>query len=73
MTRDEMLRELERILEKPPGTFKGAERLADISNWDSLAILTFITAADRLCSVRLKAEQILACATVNDLLALVRL
>lgn len=73
MTRNEMIGEIERILEMEKGTLPVAEKLADNPMWDSVAILSFIAAADKHCNVRLKAEQLMACKTVNDLLGLVRL
>ena len=73
MTRDEMLRQMERLFEMPPNKLTGGERLADIPGWDSLATLSFITLAEKSCGIKLNAEDILASKTVNDLLALLRL
>jgi acyl carrier protein len=73
MTRDEMLRQIENILEKEPNSLTGAEKMSEIGAVDSIAILSFISAADKSCGVRLKAEQILGCNTIGDLLALLKL
>lgn len=73
MSRNEMLREIENILERAPNSLDGSERLSEIGAVDSIAILSFVSAADKKCGVRLKAEQILGCETINDLLALLKL
>lgn len=73
MTREDMIGEMERMLEMDRGSLALEEPLADNPMWDSVAILSFIAAADKKCGVRLKAEQIMACKTVNDLLRLVNL
>ncbi len=70
MTRDEMLRRLEGTFEVSPNTLTGNEQLADIAGWDSLAMLSFVTMAQKSCGVRLGAEELMACKTVNDLIAL---
>ena len=72
MTRDDLLRQIEKILEAAPKSINGAEKLADLASWDSLAILSFIATVDKSCGVRLKADQIYSCNTVNDLLTLAK-
>jgi len=72
MSREELLREIDDMLELPSGTLRGPEVLAELENWDSMAVVTFIALADSAGSVTLSAKQIGHCETVSDLIALVR-
>ena len=73
MTRNEMLRRLEVMIEEPPDSLKETDLLSDLPGWDSIRILKFILEADKLCGVRVAAEDILGCETLNDLMVLVKL
>jgi acyl carrier protein len=69
MTREEFLRELDDILELASGTLNGAEKLEELEQWNSMAMISFIALADNngtTVSPRLIAK----CATINDLLEL---
>jgi hypothetical protein len=57
MTRNEFLLPMEEILGLSPGTLKGHEKLEELENWESTALVSVI-ALDRVVS----------CATVADLL-----
>ncbi len=72
MTRDEILRHLERLLEVVPNSLSGNERLSGIPAWDSIAVLAFVTTTEEIWGILLDAEQVSGCQTVNDLLTLVR-
>jgi acyl carrier protein len=73
MTRDDMLRQIEKIIETAPNSLSGNEKLSDLASWDSLAILGYIAAVDKSCGIRLKADQLYSCNTVNDLLTIAKL
>ncbi len=51
---DTFLRRMETLLEIAPNTLQGNTRLADISEWDSLAVLGFIAMADNELNKQLK-------------------
>jgi acyl carrier protein len=63
----EFLVQLDGVIESPPGTLKGNEKLADLPAWDSLAVLSFIAMVDEKFKVQLSGKDIAGCATVNDL------
>ena len=71
MTRDELLREIETSIELPPDSLKGDEALADIPEWDSLAIIVFIALVDEKLGVMVEGEALANARTVDDLMALV--
>jgi acyl carrier protein len=72
MTQQEFLLEMDELLELPPGTLKGREKLEDLEQWNSTALIGFIALADTNNSVRISPRQIVNCATVADLLAIAR-
>lgn len=72
MTRPEFLRSFDTILELPEGTLTGSEKLEDLENWNSLAMIDFIALADTNNNVRLSARQIGSAETVADLLQLAK-
>jgi len=71
MTRQEVLCELEKVLEKPRGALTGSERLDDLPEWDSLAILAYIALVEKKTSVVLDSLLLSRARTVNDLVRLV--
>ncbi len=68
MTRDEMLLEIDEILGVRPGTVRGTERMEDLENWDSTALISFIVMAEQNSGVRVSLNQVVNCSTVADLL-----
>lgn len=70
MTLQEFCTEIDTLLEQPPGTVKGTDKLADIGNWDSMAVISFIAMADAKLQSSVTAKQISGCQTVADLAAL---
>jgi hypothetical protein len=72
MTRAEFLRSFDTILELPEGTLNGSEKLEDLENWNSMAMIDFIALADTNNNVKLSARQIASAETVADLLQLAK-
>jgi acyl carrier protein len=72
MNRDEFLLEMDEVLDLPAGTLRGPERLEELKNWDSTALITFIALAEENNGVSISPSQIVTCSTVADLLRLVR-
>jgi acyl carrier protein len=70
MSTAEFLAKVDEILELPSGTLKGEEKLEDLENWDSVAMVSFIALVDERNGARLNVKQLGACETVNDLLKL---
>jgi acyl carrier protein len=70
MSRDEFLLEMDEILDLPPGTLRGHERLEELQNWDSTSLITFIALAETNNGVAIFPSQVVTCATVSDLLRL---
>lgn len=72
MTRTEFLLEMDDLLELPVGTLQGPEKLDDLEQWNSTALITFIALADTNNGTVVSHRQILGCSTVSDLLAVAR-
>jgi acyl carrier protein len=72
MTREEFLLQLDEVLELPAGSLRGPEKLGELEQWNSSAMIGFIALADDHNGVRLSPRQIVDCATVEDLLKLAR-
>ena len=70
MNRDQFLLEMDEILDLPPGTLRGDEKLEDLKNWDSTSLITFIALAESNVGVSISPGQIVTCSTVADLLQL---
>ena len=71
MTKAEFYAVLDDILEQPAGTIHGDEPLSRFSNWDSLAIVSFIASCNGLFGVVLKGDRVKESKTVPELVALV--
>ncbi len=69
-SRADVLRDIESILERDPGTLTGAELLCDIG-WDSMAVVMFIAIMDRTRGAAVPPRQIASARSVSDLCALV--
>jgi acyl carrier protein len=72
MSREDFLKKLDEILELPPGTVRGPEKLDDYPLWDSTAMISFMALADEYNGSRLTPRQIPACQTIEDLLRLAK-
>lgn len=70
MDRQQLLLQLDEMLELPAGTLKGDEELADLEQWDSLAMMNFIALASEHYNVTLSPRLFANCTTVNDVIAL---
>jgi len=64
------LAQLDEILELPKGTLQGGEALADLENWDSLAMMSFLALASDQYASTLSPRAIAGCKTVTDLMHL---
>jgi hypothetical protein len=71
MTRDELLRAMEELLEQPDGALKGPEALDTLEQWNSMAMIGFIALVDENLGVTLSPRKFVNCTTVDDLLKLV--
>lgn len=71
MSRAEFLDHLSTILELPSGSLSGDEKLSDLEEWTSLAMIGFIAFGDEQFEKTLSPRQVGACETVKDLGALV--
>jgi acyl carrier protein len=70
MTKDDFLLELDNILQLPTGTLQGHEKLEELYNWDSTALITLIVLAESNTGARISPSQVVTCSTVGDLLRL---
>ena len=70
MTRADFLMQLDELLELPSGTLHGPEKLDDLEQWNSSALIDFVALADTNNGARISPRQIGGCSTVNDLLKL---
>jgi len=70
MTKTEFLLEMDEILGLRSGTIRGAEKLDELENWDSTALIGFVAMAEANSGVSISPHQIVSCATVADLLRL---
>lgn len=68
MNSADFLRELDEMLELDPGALTGAEKLADLEGWDSLAVISFIALVDEKLGVVVEGEKLARAKTVADLL-----
>ena len=72
MTREEFLAELAELVELPAGALQGPEKLEELDQWTSMAIVGFIALADTHNGTKLGLSQITKCSTVEDLLKLAK-
>lgn len=70
MTREEFLLEMDEILGLRRGTLRGDEKLDELQNWDSTALITLIVLAETANDAQISPDQVVGCATVADLLRL---
>jgi acyl carrier protein len=71
MKKSEFLKELDLTLDLPDGTLRGDEILADIPEWDSLAVISFIALVDEKLNLVVDGETLANAKTISDLVALV--
>ena len=70
ITRGEFLLQMDEVLGLQAGTLRGGERLEDLKNWDSTALISLIVLAEANNSVSIAPDQVVGCSTVADLLRL---
>ncbi len=67
MTKQQFLLAMDNILELPDHTLNGPERLEDMENWNSVAMVDYIALADSNNGSQPSPRQIRDCASVDDL------
>jgi acyl carrier protein len=70
MTPNEFLLQMDEILGVSAGTVRADQKLEELENWDSTALISFIVLAETNTNVSISPEQIVTCSTVADLLRL---
>ncbi len=70
MQKTEFLQLMDELFELDEGTIQGADELQQIPGWSSLTFIGLIAMVDEECEVTLAPKSILACQTVDDLIAL---
>jgi acyl carrier protein len=70
MTREEFLLEMDEILGLRGGTLRGDEKLDDLPNWDSTALVGLLVLAETANDANISPDQVVGCSTVADLLRL---
>jgi acyl carrier protein len=73
MDRQAFIAAVAEILEIDPAPLKGPEVVAEIGNWDSLAIISFVAMVDSDLDQIIDGEKLKEAKTLNDLIALVGL
>lgn len=58
---------LDEMLELEAGTLTGDERLEELENWDSLAVISFIALVDENFGVLIESDKLAAAATTGEL------
>ena len=72
MTRKQFLQSMDKLVELPRGTLQGTEKLNELEQWNSMAMIGFIALVDSNNRTCLSPPEIMACRTVSDLLNLAR-
>jgi acyl carrier protein len=70
LTSEEFLLEMDEILGLRAGTLRGNEKLDELQNWDSVALVELIVLAETTNNADISFEQVVGCSTVADLLRL---
>lgn len=66
MSRDELLDKIAVLANRDPGTLRGPERLEDLDDWDSLAVLSVISLLDEQFHVVIPASTMHKAETIDD-------
>jgi acyl carrier protein len=61
---------MDEILGLRAGTLRGDEKLDDLQNWDSTALIGLIVLAESANDTQISPDQVVDCSTVADLLRL---
>jgi acyl carrier protein len=70
LTRAALLDELCTMMELPPGSLRGPERLDALEGWTSLATLSFLAFLSEKFDMTVPARKVIDCKDVNELIAL---
>lgn len=70
MTRQDVLRVVEEIVDLKPHTLVGSEILADLPGWDSMSTMVFIAMIDKEFGIPLQGGRVARCQTADELIAL---
>ena len=65
MSKTQFLDHLSAILEIPPGSLTGDEKLSDLEEWSSLSMISFIAFGDEHFQKTLSPRQFASCNTVK--------
>jgi acyl carrier protein len=71
MSRDELLNKIAVLANRDAGSLKGPERLEDLEDWDSLAVLSVISLLDEQFHVVVPAATLHEAQTIDDIVNLV--
>lgn len=72
ITRSEFLLQLDELLGLRPGTLKGQEKLEELENWDSTALVSLIALAEDNNDAQIALDDLVECSTVADLLRIAK-
>ena len=67
MQPSDFYRLLDEVLELDAGTLRGDEKLEDVENWDSLAVISYIALVDEQFGIVIDSELLMEAKTVSDL------
>ena len=67
MSKPEFLSELSEIMDMPPGSLQGGEKLEELDGWTSIAMMSFIAFADEKFGKQVSPRSFVNCETVDDL------
>ena len=67
MVSEVFLRRMEEILEINANTLKENDKLSDLTEWDSMAVLGFIAMANNEWGVKIEVDDIGTCKSFSDL------
>jgi len=70
MTREEFLLEMDEILGLHAGTLRGDEKLDELQNWDSTALVALVALAETANDANISPDRVVGCTTVADLVRL---
>ena len=70
MTREKFLLAMDDILGLCPGTVRGDEKLEELQNWDSTALISMVVLAEQSNYAHITPDQVVGCSTDADLLQL---
>jgi len=73
MKKSEFFALVAEVLEIEPEGLSGSDAMAEIGNWDSLAVISFVAMVDREFDIIIEGERLHGAKTLDDLAMLVGL